>query len=134
MPAWQSVGPHRFYVDGNLFGMELNGPVTVPDIAALLSHQEALLLQFDVVLTLCDARHAVMPTPEVRRFLADRGKRIDTARLYAVVITDSVLLRTIVQLIEHAARILTGAPPHTTFVKDEPEALAWIQARRKARL
>lgn len=133
MPAWQSVGPHRFYVDGNLFGMELNGPVTIPDIAALLSHQEALLSQFDVVLTLCDARHVAMPTPEVRRFLAERGKRIDTARLYSVVITDSVLLRTIVQLIERAARILTGAPLHTAFVKDEPEALAWIQARRQSR-
>ena len=126
-------GPHRFYVDGNLFAMELHGQVSVPDIVALLSHQGALFRQFDTVLTPCDARHVAMPTPEVRQLRAERGKRLDTSRLYSVVITDSVLVRTIVQLVEGAALILTGAPLHTSFVNTEAAAHAWIKARRSAR-
>jgi len=131
MPAWQSVGAHRSCVEGNLFVMELHGPICLAELAELLLPQEHLLAQYTSVLTLCDARDASMPSPEVRKFLAERGKRIDTQRLYSVVITGSLLLRTMVQLVERAALLISGSPLRTAFVGCEAEAWKWVAANRQ---
>ena len=133
MPAWQSVGPQRFYVDGNLYAMELHGDVTLSEITEILQPQEDLLARYDWVLTLCDARDVRLPSPDVRRYLAMRGKRIDMQRLSVVVISHSVLLRAAVRLVERATMLLTGDTVHTTFVASEAEAEAWLAAQRQRR-
>ena len=68
MPAWQSVGAQRYYVDGDLFVMELSGLVTLDEITAPLLPQEALFAHYERVLTLCIARDVQLPTADVRRF------------------------------------------------------------------
>lgn len=132
MPTWIQIGEHRCYVEGNLFVMELCGPVSLSEIALLLAPQDKLLLRYEAILTLCDARNTELPKPEVRKFLADRGKTIGSRKISSVVITTSVLLRTSVQLVEHAARLLTGRPLDTSFVTTEQAAWSWLEARRNA--
>lgn len=133
MPPWISVGAHRCYVEGDLFVMELHGPVSLAEVAALLAPQEQLLLHTSEIFTLCDAREAVLPSPEVRRFLNERGQRLGKAKICSVVITHSAMLRTMLQLVERAAMLLTGRPLDTRFVASEEAAWAWIAQRRSAR-
>lgn len=131
MPAWQSVGAQRYYVDGDLFVMELSGLVTLDEITALLLQQESLFSQYERVLTLCIARDVQLPTADVRRFLAERGKRVDVTRLYVVVVTNNTLLRTIIRLIERATALITSSPLHNTFVSSEAEAWQWVENQRR---
>lgn len=131
MPAWQSVGAQRYYVDGDLFVMELSGLVTLDEITALLLQQESLFSQYERVLTLCIARDVQLPTADVRRFLAARGKRVDVTRLYVVVVTNNTLLRTIIRLIERATALITSSPLHNTFVSSEAEAWQWVENQRR---
>lgn len=132
MPSWIQIGAHRCYVEGNLFVMELCGPVSLSEISQLLLPQDELLNRYSSILTLCDARKTELPKPEVRKFLADRGKTIGNRKIASVVITGSVLLRTSVQLVEHASRLLTGRPLDTSFVTTEQAAWQWIDARRSS--
>lgn len=132
MPTWIQIGEHRCYVEGNLFVMELRGPVAYSEIAGLLAPQDELLQRFPSILTLCDARQTELPNPEVRKFLAERGKQFGGRKISSVVITNSLLLRTAVQLVEHASRLLTGRPLDTTFVTTEQEAWHWIESRRNS--
>lgn len=130
MPPWISVGAHRCYVEGNLFVMELHGPVSLAEVIQLLAPQDQLLQRCPEILTLCDAREGVLPSPEVRRYLNERGHRLGQAKVRSVVITSSVMLRTMLQLVERAAMLLTGRPLDTTFVNTEEAAWAWIASRR----
>lgn len=130
MPAWCTIGDHRCYVDGNLFVMELNGPVRPDQIVALLAPQDELLQHHSSILTLCDARRTTIPDPQVRRYLAERGQRLGQARISSVVITNSVLLQTAVTLVERASRLLSGRPLDTAFVTTEQAAWKWIAERR----
>ena len=132
MPTWIQIGAHRCYVEGNLFVMELCGPVAYSEIALLLAPQDELLKRLPSILTLCDARQTELPDPQVRRFLAERGKRLGGRNISSVVITNSLLLRTAVQLVERASRLLTGRALDTTFVTTEQAAWQWIESRRAA--
>lgn len=72
----------------------------------------------------------MLPSPEVRRFLNDRGRRLGTAKIRSVVITNSVMLRTVLHLVERASMLLTGRPLDTSFVTTPDAAWAWIAARQ----
>ena len=89
MPTWIQIGAHRCYVEDNLFVMELCGPVAYSEIALLLAPQDELLKRLPSILTLCDARQTELPDPQVRRFLAERGKRLGGRNISSVVITNS---------------------------------------------
>jgi hypothetical protein len=130
MPPWISVGAHRCYVEGNLFVMELHGPVSLAEVSQLLAPQDQLLQRCSEILTLCDAREGVLPSPEVRRYLNERGQRLGQVKVRSVVITNSVMLRTMLQLVERAAMLLTGRPLDTAFVTTAEAAWAWIESRR----
>jgi hypothetical protein len=130
MPAWISVGAHRCYVEGSLFVMELHGPVSRAEVAVLLAPQDELLGRCADILTLCDAREATLPSPEVRRYLSERGQRLGKVRIRSVVITTSLMLRTALSLVERASMLLTGRPLDTCFVGSEEAAWAWIAARQ----
>ena len=45
MPTWIQIGEHRCYVEGNLFVMELCGPVAYSEIAGLLAPQAVQLVE-----------------------------------------------------------------------------------------
>lgn len=130
MPPWIRVGAHRCYVEGPLFVMELHGPVSLTEVGQLLAPQDELLSRCSDILTLCDARDAVLPSPEVRRYLSERGRRMGMVKAGSVVITHSVMLRTMLQLVERASMLLTGRPLDTIFVTTEEAAWAWIATRK----
>lgn len=131
MPDWHSVGAHRCYVDGNLFVLEMNGAVSLAEITELLQPQEALFGQYDQVLTLSVVHGTHLPSPEVRKFLAERGKKVDIKRLHTVVVTQNVVLRSIIRLVERATSMITGAPLYNTFVGSEAEAWQWVADQRR---
>lgn len=131
MPDWQSVGAHRYYVDGSLLVMDLQGAVRVEELSEILQPQEVLLGEYERVLTLCVVRDVELPTADVRRYLAARGKRVDIERLFVVIVTQNALLRTMLRLIERATSLLAGSPLHNTFVASEAEAWKWVEAQRR---
>ena len=128
--AWQYVGAHRYCVDENLFVMELHGTVTLKEITALLLPQEALLEQYERVLTLCISGQDQIPSADVRRFLAERGQRVAISRLHVVAVIKSQLLRTMIRLIERATVLLAKTQLHNTFVHSEAEAWQWVEQQR----
>ncbi len=131
MPDWQSVGAHRYYVDGSLFVLEMNGTVSLAEITELLQPQEALFDKYERVLTLSLIHGVELPSPEVRKFLAERGKRVDIRRLHTVVVTQNVVLRSIIRLVERATSMITGSPLYNTFVSSEAEAWQWVEEQRR---
>ena len=130
MPKWQYVGAHRYYVEVNLFVMEMYGAVTLKEITALLLPQEALLERYERVLTLCVPDQDQMPSADIRRFLAERGQRVAISRLYVVAVIKSQLLRTMLRLIERATALLAKTELHNTFVHSEAEAWQWVEQQR----
>ncbi len=130
MPKWQYVGAHRYYVEVNLFVMEMYGAVTLKEITALLLPQEALLERYERVLTLCVPDQDQMPSADIRRFLAERGQRVAISRLYVVAVIKSQLLRTMLRLIERATALLAKTELHNTFVHSEAEAWQWVEEQR----
>lgn len=131
MPAWQQVGAQRYFIDGDLFVMELQGAVSLDEITELMAQQETLFALYDRVLTLSIARNVELPSADVRKFLAARGKRVEVDRLHVVIVTDSALLRTIIQLIARATAMISKAPLHNTFVGSEAEAWQWVEDQRR---
>ena len=129
-PAWQYVGAHRYCVDENLFVMELHGTVTLKEITALLLPQEALLEQYERVLTLCISGQDQIPSADIRKFLAERGQRVAISRLHVVAVIKSQLLRTMIRLIERATVLLAKTQLHNTFVHSEAEAWQWVEQQR----
>ena len=131
MPDWQSVGAHRYYIDGSLMVMDLQGTVTLDELSEILQAQEVLLGGYERVLTLCLAHDVQLPAADVRRYLAERGKRVDIERLFVVIVTQNALLRTMLRLIERATSLIAGSPLHNTFVSSEAEAWKWVEAERR---
>lgn len=131
MPAWQHVGTHRYYVEGNLFVMELCGPVTLDEITRILLPQEALLDQYERALTLCVPHDQQIPSADIRKFLAERGQRVDIDRLHVVAVVKSPVLLTILRLIERATALLAKTTLHNTFVASEAEAWQWVAEQRR---
>lgn len=134
MPAWRYIGAHRYYVDGNLFVMELNGAVTLQEMTELLLPQEALLEQYERVLTLAVSNQDQIPSSDIRKFLAQRGQRVDIDRLHVVAVIKSQLQLTILRLIERATALLAKTQLHNTFVYSEAEAWQWIEEQRRQHL
>ncbi len=131
MPQWQYVGAHRYYVEGNLFVMELNGAATLQEMTELLLPQEVLLEQYERVLTLCIPDQAQIPSADIRKFLAERGQRVDIDRLHVVAVIKSQLLLTILRLVERATALLAKTQLHNTFVHSEAEAWHWVEGQRR---
>ncbi len=134
MPAWRYIGAHRYYVEGNLFVMELNGAVTLQEMTELLLPQEALLEQYERVLTLAVSNQDQIPSSDIRKFLAQRGQRVDIDRLHVVAVIKSQLQLTILRLIERATALLAKTQLHNTFVHSEAEAWQWIEEQRRQHL
>jgi hypothetical protein len=100
----------------------------------LLLPQEALLEQYERVLTLAVSNQDQIPSSDIRKFLAQRGQRVDIDRLHVVAVIKSQLQLTILRLIERATALLAKTQLHNTFVDSEAEAWQWVEVQRRQHL
>lgn len=105
MISWQKLGPHRFYRDRDVLFVELRGDFTRNEVQELWSVVIEIEQEHGHVFRIYDAREGGKMTPEARQYINDR-KRVHVPKGPDVIAGANFAVRTIVELIQRAGRLL----------------------------
>lgn len=130
-PAWQSIGPHRYYAHGDVVFFECQGALNRPGIVHMLDLVERLQAELGRVYLIIDASAAQPLLPEARQYALE-WHRTHRTRGFAVLFGANVLVRAGVALVNAATRLLVRRDVVAeAFVKTEAEAWALICSDRE---
>lgn len=125
MVSWISLGPHRYYRDGDVLFTEGHGDFSRE---ALLSIWDVALLiekEHGYVFTVFDARQGLHMPPETRQAVAQQRRQRPMVSANFV-IGASLALRTLVGLVQQAGRLLKIRHQVPTFFCATPDELQGI--------
>lgn len=128
---WQSIGSHRYYVDGDTVYVRFGGDITREYLVVQFELARSLIARCGYMLYVIDASAGGGLPPEVRRLQAEYSLESDNERLAAIIYGASLLVRTLASLSIRAARLISGRQNSIEFVRDEAEALRLHAERRQ---
>lgn len=130
MASWQKLGAHRFYLEGDVVFIELHGDFGRDEAQVLWDAVIQVEQKNGHALRVYDARDGLSMTPEARQYISNRRKT------YApngpdVIVGANITLRTIVNLLQHAARIIKRPTSQVHFCATLDEVPAVLEMHRK---
>ncbi len=132
MVAPTAIGRHEVWRTGDVVGMRFKGPLGREDIAAMRVLTGEVLQEVEHCFLLADLRECSSIEPEARKAMAqwskDRTQQISGTAVYGV----SFAMRALVTLTLNAIRFIGAQPVEVVLVKNEAEALRYVEQRRVA--
>jgi hypothetical protein len=125
---WQSIGKHRFRVEGDLIYSVWDGPSTLAEIQAANAMIERVIAEHGRAFCLHDMRKAHRPPPDARQWLTEWSARVKVAAVACF--GTSFTVRTFATLLVRAIRFLKGPEGILEFFETEAQARAFINAER----
>lgn len=129
MVSWQKLGTHRFYVEGDVIFTELHGDFGRDEIHLLWDLVVRVEQEHGHVFRVFDARDGLSMTPEARQYINDRKKE-HAPRGPDVIVGANIAMRTLVTLIQHAARLLKLKQAPVLFLRSLDEVPPALEAQR----
>ncbi len=132
-PPWQSIGRHRYRIEGDVLFAVAIGDINEEEIIFICEQLLVIYQRHGFFYEIVDATHGGAMDPAVRRRNAE-WHRDHQMRGEAIVFGASLFLRTILTLFTNAIRLLERNEIHSHFVATESDARAWVSAHRQSRL
>jgi len=130
MASWQKLGAHRFHVEGDVVFIELHGDFGRDDAQVLWDTVIQVEQKHRHVLRVYDARDGMSMTPEARQYISDCRKKY-SPNGPDVIVGANITLRTIVNLLQHAARIIKRPTSQVHFCATLDEVPEVLEMHRK---
>lgn len=129
MADWEQRGGIRCYRDADIFFLEIHGVFSLDGAERMFEISDAICQEYGYVLTVFDASDARGMHPEARRLVGQRlrDKNIHGA---SAIIGASLAIRTMVQLLRNAIRLLGRSQAPLLFCHNADEALQWLAEQR----
>jgi len=105
------------------------GQLELDEVIAMFQLGYSVGDRYGYMLFLGDARHALPPTAEARRYQVEQIK-LRNLPSHTAIYGANFVVRTVVTLTQRATEIVTGKPPPMSFVKDEATARKCLDAAR----
>lgn len=129
MSTWTTVGTHRYYCETDLLFGELHGDINLEDIQRLWLIAESIEQRCGYVITVFDARDGKGVTPAARRYIGEKN-RVRTVAGPVLILGSSFTMRTIVRLLQQAARVFGKQPAPVHFYALPEELPSLLAAQR----
>ena len=129
MPTWSPLGTHRYYCDSDILFAELHGDVDLELIQELWPIAGSIEQTFGYVISVFDARDAKSITPAARRFIGDRNRE-RTLVGPVLMLGSGFSIRTLVMLLQQAARLFGKRPAPVHFYAQPAELAPLLAAQR----
>ena len=129
MPTWIPLGTHRYYCEADVLFAELHGDIDLDVIQGLWPIAESIEQTCGYVISVFDARDAKSITPAARRYIGDRNRE-STVVGPVLMLGSGFAIRTLVMLLQQAARLFGNRPAPVHFYA-QPEELAQLLAAQR---
>lgn len=129
MPTWQPLGKHRYFHEVDLVVIELHGELGRMELQFLFSLFDRIEIACGYYLAMYDSRGGASMGPEARHLVAERSRTYKGSSVSAVV-GPGIAVRTIIQLILNAMRLVGGPTGLVKFCATPEEAQAWLAYER----
>lgn len=130
MSTFQPLGSHQYQLHEDTLVIRTAGELTLEQAQWLMATLTKLVNTYGYSLLIGDASAGITIPPNVRRWLADWHKDNPSTAGTAIIIGASLMVRTLVTMINHAVRLLGRAAGDLVFVRDEAEARELLHSRR----
>ena len=122
------VGTHIIQREGPITRVIMTGPITVEHVQRFLAEYQAMIDEQGFVLIMMDMREGGDMAMPARRLASEWGsKRGHCVR--SAVFGAPFFIRNAIELLNRAARVMTGNAPKITFVRTYEEARDWLLAQ-----
>lgn len=129
MVSWKQLGPHRYYRDGDVLFVELHGDFGRDEVHELWEMVIEIEREHGHVWRVFDARDGMSMTPQARQYINDR-KLVHSPLGVDVIVGANIAMRTIVNLIQHAGRLLKRKQSPVCFCLSLDELPALLETQR----
>jgi hypothetical protein len=130
MSTFQPLGSHQYQLHEDTMVIRTAGELTLEQAQWLMATLTKMVDTYGYSLLIGDASAGITIPPHVRRWLADWHKDNPSTAGTAIIIGASLMVRTLVTMINHAVRLLGRAAGDLVFVRDEAEARELADSRR----
>lgn len=127
-----SIGQHEVRRTGDLVALRIRGPLTIGDLRRLREVLVAVMAERGHCFLVADMREATAIDHDTRKYMADWSRESTDWVAGAAIHGVSFAMRALLTLTLKAIKILGTQQVELVFVKDEPDALRWIDDRRRA--
>lgn len=129
MPTWEPLGTHRYYNQDDLLLFELHGVFTLADTHGMFIASERVEQKYGYTLTAFDARAVSGMAADARRYVGERT-RLHRPEGATAVVGASFPIRTVISLLQNAARLFGKPIPASLFCATVEEAIHWLELER----
>lgn len=130
MSTFQPLGSHQYRLEGDTLVLRTAGELSLEQAQWLMTTLTKLVDTYGYSLLIGDASGGVSIPPNVRRWLAEWHKDNPSTAGTAIIIGASLMVRTLVTMINHAVRLLGRPTGDLSFVHSEAEARQLLPSRR----
>jgi hypothetical protein len=130
MSTFLSMGSHQYRLEDDTLVLRTGGELSLEQAQWLMTTLTKLVNTYGYSLLIGDASGGVTIPPHVRRWLAEWHKDNPSTAGTAIIIGASLMVRTLVTMINHAVRLLGRPTGDLVFVHDEAEARKLLPSRR----
>jgi hypothetical protein len=130
MSTFQPLGSHQYRLEDDTLVLRTAGELSLEQAQWLMATLTKLVNTYGYSLLIGDASSGVTIPPNVRRWLAEWHKDNPSTAGTAIIIGASLMVRTLVTMINHAVRLLGRPTGDLVFVQDEAEACKLLPSRR----
>ena len=131
MPDFVPLGMHRYYEEGDTLFFQGRGPLSLQEMQRLLEQLDQLGQRQGYVLLVCDLSQGVELPPGVRHWLSEWQKNNPKLAIgTTIVIGASLIIRTLITMMNRAMALLGKTDGTLLFVKSEEEARSLLPTQR----
>lgn len=127
--SFQRLGKHYVRVDGDIIWFFQMGQLELDEVMQMFQIGYGVAERYGYMLILGDARNALPPTAEARRYQLEQIKRRSLPS-HTAIYGANFVVRAVVTLTQRAVELITGSPPPMSFAKDEAAARKCLDAAR----
>jgi hypothetical protein len=126
------IGRHDLRRQGDLLILSMHGPLTVSDIKQLREVLTVVMQEVGPCFIVADLSGATSLDADARKYMAEWSKENTDWVAGTVVHGVSFAMRALLTLTLKAIKFLGTQQVEFVFVKDEAEAIQWVDAKRLA--
>ncbi len=128
MPPEHTLGPHTVRIEGDVLHITLRGEFALQEMQKLVELTDDVIARHGFYGAIFDGSQVGAIPPAVRRM---SGQWPGLKKCYGNVIYGaSFSVRTIMSLVARGLKLFSANSLEIAFFKSEPEARAWLTARR----
>lgn len=118
MQQWQSIGPHRYYTDGDVVFWRLIDVMDEVQIEQLLAAVDGVLSRYQQSVLLVDCSQAHGLKPEARRRYGEWLKKSPNPRRVSIFFAANGEMRTFLLLARRSGQLVSGRHSAMEIVED----------------